>query len=427
MRKKIHAYFWRIALCSCLFSSCAIDFDSSKWEPEPKPEKNYNAEVLWSREVFGVPLQSHSAFFSPPLVIGPYGYFLAAGISRVTKINLETGKVIWESEAVGGRYQHPQKIGAYIYQPKGFGYIAVINDSNGSLAATVMLGDNETEAMDNDMWIEHFTVVSNDYLLWGNFPDVFSENTVANAAAGIMRLNTAKIDFSKDPYAIQTVIPELIWTDGGTQVTANILSENGILYFLNRSGMLIALNVETGAVIWERKMPHGEEMTDFPLALYNENILVITDNLSFYNKFTGDFIFKIADLDIDDKPYDGRLRYTLHNNFLYYINVFYSDIIAVNLDTGKIAWRNVIDSHYEAPYLDRHYYGPLAHAYGDTLLVMGDSGLRVYNTADGKFIGVDKKFVMEDVYSVLYNDMLVFFGDYPGTYGSGYVTAIRCK
>ena len=420
---------WQTALLSLLVSSCVvIDLGSftPKQEPKPAPEKRYNAEVVWVREVLSNSLYGRYYFSSPPVVAGPHCYFLANETSIVVKINLETGKVLWESERVEGQYQGPQKIGGYVYQPSGNGSITVIDDSNGNIAATVMLGEHETEALDNDMRYWNSVTVSGDYLLWGNFP------RISDYASGLMRLDSRNIDFTKDPYEAQAVIPELIWSDGETQITSQISSGDGIVYFLNMAGMLIAMDTETGTVIWEQEVPfsEGRNYSYFPLALYGEKILVMEDNLSCYNKYSGDFIFEIAQFDdADSRPYNDRARFTLHNNFLFYINVYNNTIIAVNIDTGEIAWKNDVYSHYDRltqEYYEYHYYGSLAHVYGDSLFVMSDAGLRVYNAANGKFAGIDKRIILDDAYSVLYNDILVFFGYYPEIYGAGHITAIRC-
>ena len=412
---RCYTHFLRILLFSLLLSSCIIiDFES-----DSTPERKYKAERLWRREIFG-----YIAFDSPPLVTGSYCYFYTYDLGKVVKINLETGKVLWESAWINGLYQQPQKIGEYIYQPSTSGTITVLDDANGNRAASIGLAGNT-------MYYKNYAVASGEYLFWSNYPYTSSETR------GLMRLDTTKIDFSEDPYTVQTVIQELVWSDGETGIAVQLLVEDGIVYFINRSGVLIALDAEIGTVLWERATSYDEIKPRFALALHDEKILVITKNMSCYNKLTGEFIFEITELDNADIHFD-KLRFTVHNNILYYIVNYGATVTAVNLDTGKILWSKNAYSHcknnynYDG-YVDclcsgRHYYRPLAHVYGDALFIMSDSGLRVYNADKGTFIGVDKTLIMDIDYSVLYNDTLVFLGDYPDkTTASGYVTAIRCK
>ena len=418
-----HAYFWRILLFSFLFSSCIVmDFDSFKPDPKPGPELKYSAERLWRREIFG-----SINFVSPPLVSGSNVYFYAQGLGSVVKINLETGKVLWESGNIDGSYQQPQKIGGYLYQPGINGTITVLDDITGNIAATIGLAGNS-------MHYGNYAVASGNYLFWSNFP------YTSVPEKGLMRLDTAQIDFSKDPYTLQTVMPELVWSDGKTGITAQMLADAGIVYFLNKSDALIAMDAQTGTVLWELDAPYaGAGNIRFPIALHDEMILVIAKNISGYNKLTGEFVFEITGLETGD-DFDNYLQYTLHNNFLYYVNKYGRSIKAVNLDSGKTVWSKEVYTHcaeyYEGYYncfcSENHFYRPLPHVYGNSLFVMSDSGLRVYNAADGTFIGVDKTFVINSGYnglhSILYNDILVFLGNYPDeTAASGYVTAIHCR
>jgi|GEM_PF-2753063 len=408
-----------VLLIPLLFSSCI--FFVAGGNERPIQEKKYTAEILWNREIFSWP------GYNLPLVAGVYCYFPAddipGGGASIVKFNIETGKVIWESERVKGRPEYPHKIGEYIYQPNNSGLIYIFNDSNGLLAATIMLGEDETEAINNGIWINKYNTVCGNNIYWGNTPNGTEH------PRGLKRLDSAKIDFTKEPREVQVIIPELIWSREGSIIITNILSENDILYILARPGILTAINAETGSIIWENDISHITIGTFvYSLFLYGDKILVIDTNLSCYDKYTGNMIYETPEL--EEPLNNNRLSVTLNNNFIYYNDNFFSMIVSLNAGTGEKIWSRDIRSHYEPhtpEFYEHHYYESIPRVYGDKLYITSDSGLRVYNAANGEFIGVDKSFNTGVIYSVLYNDIMVFFSNYPGEYRIINLTAIRCK
>ncbi|MCL2443393.1 MAG: PQQ-binding-like beta-propeller repeat protein [Treponema sp.] len=409
-----------VLLIPLLFSSC-IFFVVGGTE-RPVQEKKYTAEILWNREIFSWP------GYNFPLASGVYYYFPAddipGGGASVVKFNIETGKVIWESERVKGRLEYPHKIGAYIYQPNNSGLIYVFNDLNGLLAATIMLGEDEPEAINNGIRFNKYNAVSGSNFYWGNTPNGTEH------PRGLMRLDSTKIDFTKDPRETQVIIPELIWSREGSMIATNILSENDILYILeSRHGILAAIDAETGSIIWENSISQiTREISDCSLFLYDDKILLIGTNLSCYDKYTGNMIYETPKLEEPINNY--RLCVTLNNNYLYYNDNYYSSIVSLNAETGEKAWSRYIHSHYEPntpEFYEHHYYYSFPQVYGDKLYISSNSGLRVYNAANGEFVGVDKSFNTGVIHSIIYNDILVFFSIQPGEYRIINLTAIRCK
>jgi outer membrane protein assembly factor BamB len=413
MRRNLFAY---ILLPAFIFASCIV-IDTDKPDPDPPPpvpppEKEYHAQVLWQTEIFG----RLSGLYTV-LVEGQYGYFsvsdVPGGGSKIHKINLENGKVVWESPRIRQQYFDfkPNKIGGYIYFLGRSGLVFVFNDTAGDLAATVRPGKNETEA--SDYAGDERTAVSwGHYLFWGN------------KQGGLSRFDCDAIDFSKEPDEIQAITPDLVWDrDWRPKITTKILSEDGKIYFITRAGLvdnpeyvsiLTVLDAETGEVIWERDMPLFEGGYYSSLVLNGEKLHVIENNNFCCDKNTGDTIY--INYNVTASPYSDV---KLHNNVFYYATAPYNrdEIVGVNADTGKREFL-ISDIWGTSP----------PQAYGDKLYLF-HGGLRVYSISgnasgnDG-FIGVDKSFEGENrpEYTFAYNDTLVLFRNYPGL-----LTAIKCE
>jgi len=411
----------RICLPALIF--CACDLSPS----EPPPEKAYRAEILWEREVKSPSTGTRT------LVEGQYCYLPAyenypGGDSNIVKINIETGRVEWESRGIGSFSEKPQKIGTHIYVLTYSGFIDVFNDSDGKLAATVMLGEDETEA-DNNIGYYCPAAVSGPYLFWGT--------------NGLMRLNSELIDFSIPPGEVQSITPELVWSNSwDAQIYLNLVSEDGILYFLTRSYMpgnpisenpsvLVALNAETGDVIWEREAPHCQGYRDFSLVLNGEKLLVVEvvvngegvneGIFSSYDKSTG--VPVLENIPVGNAT--GSFRYQGQGITLYNNRLFYSDpwgLVSVDADTGKLIWDISASSFIPMFPNDQisTYFRSSPLVNDGKVFIMHGTGLRVYNADTGEFIGVDKSFQRILGAIAIYKDTHIFLNRW-------YVTAIRCK
>jgi len=431
MRYKLCVFF---CLFSFLFGSCDL-FDDHGEKPPP-PEKKYKAKILWTREFFS------DDDFPVPLIEGQYCYFTATGsrsASRINKIDLETGKVIWESERIlFTRYDiaDPQKIGAYVYLATNSGFVLVFDDSNGRLAATVMLGEDETAAAQAAAitWVyrERASCITalNPYLFWGNDPGSSA------SPKGLMRLDSREIDFNKEPDEVQSIIPELVWSkESRPSVSVNLFSDDGIIFFLTDSdiynnprfvSILTAMDAHTGAIIWERDMTQFRGILP-SLVLNGNKIHVIDKSNSCYDKNTGDLLYHNK-----NETVATSREIALYNNFLYYlanvVNYPYPseevelEIVSLNAETGKKEWQayTMYDSVISSPFVN-----------AGKLYILNDKGLRVYNTQindRSNFIGVDsffKKYYCQCGF--IYKDKLFLFVNESGTSEPMYLIAIQCE
>jgi len=407
LKKFLIALFF---LSAAILGSCGNNDTETETETKITP---YTTKVLWERGMLSVGTDS------PPLIEGEALYFpsdnIPGGGSSITKINLENGKVLWETE---GLWDHDgeqlQKIGEYIYFPVAAGFVYVLNDSDGELAATVMLGNNEAEARNNRV-VWDSTAVSGTSLFWGSpFRDV--------PAQGLLRLDTDNIDFSKAPDEIQAIAPDLVWSSQNESIIwANIISDNGTLYFIAGTSRysdiqhiptLTAMDADTLDVRWNRKMPHIAEPYRYPLFMNGENIIVFDETISCYNKTTGEPIYENMQLKYYNSDWINK-NGTLYNNHLFYTTT--DEIVSINTDTGTLAW-----------------YTPVEYVHSDHFQInMGkiyylrDEGLYVYNADDGNLIGMDKRFKLfyhSGQFDLIYKDTVILMNEQ--SYGY-YLTAIR--
>ena len=416
------------------FSSCPDLFRSGgngKQNPQFN-EPKYQKKVVWSKD-----LQSLT-IWSNPLIEGNICYFPASSIledkgyySKIIKLDLNTGQTIWETGLIPARYiESPVKIGNKIYVPLNLsGIMLAFSDEDGSHAATVQFGATAWEAWNNGMRNKH-TAVHGSLLIWGN-PAPHNDNT---NPYGIMSFDTTLIDFNKVPQDVQILIPEPLWGNARKDgIYTNPVVDNGILYFLTFdhrvwgdptwTSLLIALNIETKAVVWQREAPHMEGDKSFSLLINGEKLYVVDMGPSCYNKYTGEpYYEKGWPADITSEPFlyvSGYNRgITLHNNRLYYTNgitplaaqshpgtKYFENILCVDGNTGNMIWGAINpDSCTLTNY-------PVAH--NGKAFIVTENGLRVYNDANGKLLGVDRSvksgFAMDHGY--IYGDYYIFVHD----------------
>jgi outer membrane protein assembly factor BamB len=198
--------------------------------------------------------------------------------------------------------------------------------------------------------------------------------------------------------------------------------------------MLIALDAETGAVIWNKEMPLFTGV-DSSLVINGEQLHVFESNHYCFNVHNGEEIYvKYGD---NGRTYlDGVYNVTVYNNFLYWFSYEfgigyerYNKIISLDANNGSLAWKstiNVKDSP-ESEYFVRIASSP--QVYGNKLYLLSDGGLLVYNANNGKFIGVNRSFkgpYNGETYNFIYKDRYIFI-HYPDSGKSLYLNAIRCK
>jgi outer membrane protein assembly factor BamB len=314
----------------------------------------------------------------------------------------------------------------HIYIPYG-ATVYVFSDEDGRHEATVHVSfaeGKEWKAKHN----YKYSAISGPYMFWGN---TLNPNGIHDFEdTGLVRFDTRKIDYTKPAEEQQDILVEVVWTKPGEfrPITSQMLVENGVVYFLTnenagnvRTGVskcyLVALEAETGRVVWERKLTHTLGV-NHPLAINGDYLHVVDWSPNCYNKHTGETIYETPWVD----PYTEKEKIsldastsggiTVYDGKLYYCTgMFYADpypreltknVVCVDAMSGEYVWGYMI---------------PRQGTLGTVLLVSRGKayittfeGLRVYNAYTGKVLWVDT-FVNGSTESIDYADenMFVFF------------------
>ena len=192
--------------------------------------------------------------------------------------------------------------------------------------------------------------------------------------------------------------------------------------------VLVALDAETGDVIWEREAPHCQGDNVFSLVVNGEKLLVVerVDDIrggtfSSYGKSTGIPVLENISMG-HGTGWRGGIT-TLYNNRLFYSDN--SGLVSVNANTGNLIWS--ISAWSFLPMFPNDqiliYFRSSPLVNNGKVFIMHGTGLRVYDAETGEFIGVDKslqKRWTDEI--VIYKDLYIFYNG-----NKGYVTAIRCK
>jgi outer membrane protein assembly factor BamB len=414
-----------LVLLTLLFiSSCPLFMPEEKLNTKlvyPEIEPDYIPNIVWQTEVYYI------SSWAYPFEVGGYGYYPEEfrdsydfNYCRLMKINLENGEIIWRTDSVhNNNTDQAQKIGDYIYLSLNKkDTIMVYNDIDGSLAATISLKSVPSSTLIGP--IRH-TAVYNEYIFWGN---LWKSNSEPH---GLMRFDTRKIDFNKNPKDIQIIEPELVWEiNNQSDISTNIIVDKGIVYFLTarhnfetgtvKNSYLVSLDAETGNTLWvtERDFDRGD--IEYSLLLKDNRLFVIDLHPSCYDINTGKPIFEKKDTIAYNlaSPYLGGIFY--YENKLYYTTQMFSqtamysptldpklikNIICIDGNTGDLVWGDLV------PNGGTLFTFPLV--YNGKAYVVTDRGLRVYNANTGVLIGVDKSVLNRGWnHNLLFNDMVIY-------------------
>jgi len=407
----------RILFVLFLFSSCNWFGGGGNTDEEP----DYTPSVDWKTKVDNISRWSY------PFISEGFGYYPEyiqrdrKYYSRLLKINLNNGKIVWRTDDVQVEYTaQTQKIGNYLYYPLPHeDIILVYNDNNGTLAATVSLNPLESSSS-RYMGPSKHTVIWNNYIFWGN-RDFQSFNQ------GLMRFNTSLIDFSKDANEVQLIEPECVWhLNMQSSIATNIIVNNGIVYFLTtrhnfnsgtvKISYLVALNAETKYELWIRERNFGEGNIENSLILNGNRLYVIDTTPSCYNIHSGEPIFEVKEAVFNYLHVGSMLKgISWHDNKLFYTTQNASadlsfpeidttrvkNIICIDGNNGNLVWGDLFSTNKS------NFTFPLV--YNGKAYVVTDVGLRVYDAQKGELIGVNKDIKNAgNNHNLLYNNMVIF-------------------
>jgi outer membrane protein assembly factor BamB len=406
-------------------------------------EVTFNAPpgVLWELKI--------NAFSNESFYADGYAYVMeynwppvGPGLREV-KIRLSDGAVMWRTEIIasGISANNIVKHDGHIYFPSG-NTINVFSDEDGRHEATV-----HVSVADGKEWKAahywQYSAISGPYMFWGN--TLNPNDNLDWDDTGLVRFDTRKIDYAKSAEELQDIPVEVVWTKQGQfrPISSQMLAENGIVYFLTHTGSgnvrqgkgkcyLVALEAETGKVVWERILTHTVGL-DHALAINGNYLHVVDWSPNCYNKHTGETVYETPWLD----PYtekekivleaSGSKGITVYDDKLYYCTgMFYADpypreltknVVCIDAMSGEYIWGDMIPG--QGSLLETVLLVSRGKAY-----IATDDGLRVYNAYTGKQLWYDAS-VCGSGTSVDYADENMFVYISGKTISTLTLTAIR--
>ena len=357
---------------------------------------------------------------SRPYTEGKYLYLIEyenRGGSRLIKLDMETGAYQWYGdrmyEADEGRPSNIVKIGDVLYVMRfERGLLYCYSDTNGALSARVQIGSTKEEIL-------HNRSVSN---------TIMTDGTALYWAADkedIVKLDATAIDCTKG-WVIQICPPVPLQLNAhwnGNRLADQQLIE-GILYLLaytpNGSGIVVAVDLQTKTVNWQRQLDNinMNRYYDNELYIKDDVLYVLTDSFirmdkrdgSILNRYDGEIappsIGNLAESTVSLH----KVRYD--NERLYYITVrftrghrgWHSDysLMCIDAITLKFLW--------SVPLKYGSYHTPLTVVNGKIYIITYGAGLLVFDAKTGKLLGVDKTISgFANGIHVLYKNHYIFF------------------
>lgn len=433
--KKIFLPVFFLFLLNCI--ACSKKADRPKVE---ELEPVYKPDIVWTLKTksfgpYGQPNQYDKYLYC----IESNWRFVDKGIKfNIAKIDLSTGLYVWQSSTVNGRDASKViRCGNYVYVHNSNGLVFCYKDVDGTLCATIKLGKTKEEIKVNEIWYDSF-IAYDKYLFWGN-----KETNKINDE-GLLRLDTAKIDFSKPAADEQVILPELVWhgeNEDGIQICP--IEENGIIYFQTydrldpRNTIRAAINADTCEVLWQKESEVWGRGGNC-MYILGDRLYVFGEQQCCYEKKTGKVIFeKIQTIKDYSKDYYLGASFmlpgvTYSDKKFYYTNIsgwataamsktpenLNKNILCVDAKTGKYIWGDLAKGSGSL------HTRPIV-ANGKCFVLNDKLGLRVYNAKNGKLIGVDKSVVTygEDR-NAQYGGLVIYFNlDYESQTAT--LTAIR--
>jgi len=357
---------------------------------------------------------------SRPYTEGKYLYLIEyekRGGSRLIKLDMETGAYQWYGdrmyEADEGRPSNIVKIGDVLYVMRfERGLLYCYSDTNGALLARVQIGSTKEEILHNRS-VSNTIMTDGTALYW------------AADKGDIVKLDATAIDCTKG-WVIQICPPVPLQLNAhwnGNRLADQQLIE-GILYLLaytsNGSGIVVAVDLQTKTVNWQRQLDNinMNRYYDNELYIKDDVLYVLTNSFiridkrdgSILNRYDGEIVPPSTDPVAESTISLCRVRCS--NERLYYIAVrdfppykWQKDdywLICIDAVTLQRLW--------SVPLENASYSTPLTVANGKIYIIKYSDGLLVFDAKTGKLHGADKTVSgWGNGINVLYKNHYIFF------------------
>jgi outer membrane protein assembly factor BamB len=407
------------AVCLTLVG-CDLFFTDDGNQTEPR----YNARIAWDSGLYSNYLRSHtvhdgSVFFyeRPP---GEEN----VDIYTLTKINAQTGKLIWRSDVI---FQwivlsQPVIIGNHVYVFLLPNVILGFDRETGEHTATVRLD------IDGRNWEMNMNVVGHgEHLYMGMF-------LTEARNCYFVRLNVSTIDHNNEPEAPQTMKPEILWEpETRNPVTAMPVLYDGVVFTSTFApGGLDPVEIAGFCVNTGGKRFHitfagpdedyddnimlpterGTGIRGNPILIHDGILYFISTSISAWNISTGERLYRhVFTNDMPNTEVFGAgsvMQAVFHRGRIFYTsghshnppNSFHN-IHSIDAATGKLVWNTV------AMNSESLNANPIIA--NGRLYIPQFFGLYVYDAMTGRLIGVDRSFsgVATVGRNILYGNLMI--------------------
>jgi outer membrane protein assembly factor BamB len=410
-----------VFLCS-LFScfSCDLFFGQEKTGDGGPVYPKYTAKVVWRSDTKMVK-------YSQGVQEGRYLYvYEDASVRssadnnynfRLKKIDLENGKIVWQSPDFPILLCAPAIIEDTIYVAAWEHLIYCFDKNNGRQLAIL-----QTNVQDESLMMNSNLTPLGAYLYFG--VDDKDHSYFA-------RIDTRNISFE---HGRGRADPEILWTSKyDRRVLANPVIKDNTIYFITDTwntrfsvdpSELVGIDVGTTETVWS--LETWEDDGRGTLLIHDETIYLLGENVVAYNLTTGEKLFaRIFPQDMTDENYyaprdsygsvyyEGRLYYTNANFNIRGSPKFKApNIVCLEAQDGSTVWTDL-------PY-NSSSLGLVPFVYNNRVFLPLDDGLRVYKADTGEVLGVDTTISTPGYNTTIFQyKNLMIFPDYishPGAY-----------
>jgi outer membrane protein assembly factor BamB len=410
-----------LLICICLiFASCPVEDRVDKSDKEPP----YKAKIEWDSKLYVNYSQSLIVdgdsvyFYERPPEYPEVSIYLPL-VCALTKLNAETGKLIWRSNVyfIDIVFCQPIIIDGFVYVFLEPNTILCFDQETGEHTTTVKVDiDGKNLTLDkNTAFYQPYLYLS----LWDFTSEYFT------------RLDVNEINHNQGPEKDQYPVLEIIWEpETKNNVTAKPVVHNNVIYtstYTTTYGArydpveLAGFDVDTkkkvfhvefgglldGEMFWPEK---GSLLN--PILIQDDILYYISWSIRAWNLKTKDEVFKHTfDYPLPESQwyggasslqaeyYRGKILYISGEN--YTSPDGFRNIHCIDAKTGKQVWSDIAKGSFY------HETNPIiVH---DRLYVPQSIGLWVYQPETGKLLGVDKSFKGSDVgRNVLYKDYIIY-------------------
>ncbi len=273
-------------------------------------------KVIWQTRIF--PLKIFKNYQNPKISYNDGKIFAIAGSNRVVAVNRENGEIIWS---------------------KDISSIAISTPISDFKSVFFTTNDNKLYALDANngeiKWV-HFGISKNTAILGAANPVFYKNTVIASYSSGeIYAINkeTGQSVWSQDLNLNKLTNSDFYLND----IDATPIIKNNIIYTIGNGGLMMAINLDRGNVIWKKELASISDFWvggDFIYLINNDNKLI-----ALYTKTGGiKWFTQLPNLVKTDKP---------ESKIIYSGIVMAGDKLIITDTAGKLLFASPFDGKLE--------------------------------------------------------------------------------